>query len=56
LPEFSAVWAYTPSMADEEWPEPPLGYTHWRDHALFTDAAVSEVEWEEVRGEMPEAG
>lgn len=43
------------AIADDCWPAPPLGYTRWSDHPLFTDPAVTEAEWVEATAEARRA-
>lgn len=39
------------SVADDGWPEPPIGLTHWREHSYFQGDAITAYEWVEIEAD-----
>jgi hypothetical protein len=35
--------------ADMDWPAPPIGLAHWREHPYFQGDALGIAEWEEIK-------
>ena len=40
------------TVADTEWPEPPIGSTRWSDHPLFQGDALGSADWNELEEDM----
>ena len=39
------------TIADVDWPAPPIGFSHWCHHPYFTDDPLPPAEWEDLEGE-----